>query len=340
MINPAEISVVVQGPIYGAGEKNPRLRYTQRCCANIRKKLPGAEIILSTWEGSDVSGIDYDTLVLSKDPGGIKALIYEKTEKMDNTNRMIMSTREGINKVSRKYCIKLRSDMYIEAPKFLKYFGEYPIMQEDRSILKERVISLPCNSPHRSTPLVFTIQDWFLFGLTVDVKKIWCLPQRDDKNLVKRNGVIYYEDNLIGEAYVWTKFVESDPYYAEKLSSYPWVIPYSKKNLDLYEKSLAQYTVIYNGEQLGLNSYKLKDKNYVTRNFGKASCYTHTEWQKLYKKYFQKGYKVNTSLEDMLDPLMYDFTFHILERHFHPVYTFVRDNIWYKIGRGGKTNEV
>lgn len=56
-----DISVIVQGAI----NKNE----TIKCLQSIRHYLPGAEIILSTWEGSNITDLDYDNLILSKDPG-------------------------------------------------------------------------------------------------------------------------------------------------------------------------------------------------------------------------------------------------------------------------------
>ena len=60
-IDTNDISVVVQGAIDQIN--------TPKCLRSIRKRLPGAEIILSTWEGSPIDGLDYDKLVLNKDPG-------------------------------------------------------------------------------------------------------------------------------------------------------------------------------------------------------------------------------------------------------------------------------
>ena len=67
MINSNEISVIVQGAI----DKTE----TPKCLKSIRKYLPDAEIILSTWEGSDLNGLDYDVLVINQLPS---APIIEK----------------------------------------------------------------------------------------------------------------------------------------------------------------------------------------------------------------------------------------------------------------------
>ena len=80
------MSVVVQGAI----DKD----YTSKCLASIRKYLPEAEIILSTWEGCDVEGLDYDNLLLNKDPGTSDLIRKYPFEHPNNVNRQIVSTIE------------------------------------------------------------------------------------------------------------------------------------------------------------------------------------------------------------------------------------------------------
>ena len=64
-INPKDVSVVVQGAVDA--------KHTPRCLASIRKYLPGAYIILSTWEGQKVEGLDCDKVVTSGG-GSVSAL--------------------------------------------------------------------------------------------------------------------------------------------------------------------------------------------------------------------------------------------------------------------------
>ena len=63
MIDLKDISVVVQGAI---------TNYTKLCLESIRKYLPGAEIILSTWDDSNIDRLDYDVVIFNKDPGDLK----------------------------------------------------------------------------------------------------------------------------------------------------------------------------------------------------------------------------------------------------------------------------
>ena len=110
-----DISVVVQGVI------DPI--FTPICLNSIRKHLPEAEIILSTWKGETIKNLDYDILILNDDPG---AFIYTSTNKVQNQNRQIVSTRNGILNASRKYVLKIRTDMQILGTKFLTFWNKYP----------------------------------------------------------------------------------------------------------------------------------------------------------------------------------------------------------------------
>ena len=67
MIKDREISIVLQGPIYKD--------ITSCVCKRMRDIFPEAEIIVSTWEGSDTSGLIYDILLENKDPGGTPLML-------------------------------------------------------------------------------------------------------------------------------------------------------------------------------------------------------------------------------------------------------------------------
>ena len=113
-IDSTDISVVVQGAIHN--------KFTKKSLSSIRKYLPEAEIILSTWEGTDTSNLDYDIILLNKDPG---AHVFDCNGRVQNQNRQIVSTKNGIKKASRKYVLKIRSDMQIQGTKFLHFFDKY-----------------------------------------------------------------------------------------------------------------------------------------------------------------------------------------------------------------------
>lgn len=165
-INSEEISVVVQGAI----DKNE----TEKCLNSIRKWLPNAEIILSTWEKSNISNLNglYDIAIFNTDPG---AVYFEKTKTYHNINRQIISTKAGLEKVSRKYTLKLRSDLVLTSDNFLKFWDSYQKMIEDYKLFEHKVIVPATFTRYKyrqnSIPTPFQVSDWWLFGLSKDIKK-------------------------------------------------------------------------------------------------------------------------------------------------------------------------
>lgn len=322
MISSDQISVVVQGPIHGTKDDSENDKITKRCCHRIRELLPEAEIIISTWNGSNVDEIEKDIVVFNEDPGGIIMRMHG-VDRMNNTNRMLVSTYNGISKASRKYTIKLRSDMWLENLNFIDKFGKYPI-REHNSLFKERIIVLSSTCPFRGSQILFALEDWFDFGLTEDIKKLWNVPLQKREDLIYKNGVADWEDNLVAENYIWTYIMRQDKTIGCKLGDYRGKISYTTNNLELYEQSLAKYTVLYDGETLGLNSLKYPNQNYVRRDFAKASCYMHFEWQKMYRKYCDSSEKINFAIKDRLDIITYIIVFHYFQKKFFWLYKLAR----------------
>lgn len=127
-----DISVIVQGAI----NKNE----TIKCLQSIRQYLPGAEIILSTWEGSNITDLDYDNLILSKDPGA--AIIEKSAQKVvyNNINRQLLSTQAGLEKASRRYAMKVRSDLILTSDRFLDYFDKFQARTDNYTLFNRKII--------------------------------------------------------------------------------------------------------------------------------------------------------------------------------------------------------
>ena len=169
MIESKDISVIVQG----AADK----KLTPKCLKSIRKFLPEAEIILSTWENTDVKGLDFDKLVLSNDPGGTKH-IYAITKEhcsMNNFNRQLVSTQNGIKKAERKYILKLRTDLILKNSDFLKYWDKFNERNNQFIIFNHRVLVSTIYSREYSSqssdgyPMPFHPSDFWFFGEKEDL---------------------------------------------------------------------------------------------------------------------------------------------------------------------------
>lgn len=116
---PTDISVVIQGAVGTA---------TQKCLTSVRRFLPEAEIVLSTWAGADTDALDFDILVQSQDPGGIRHdfAIQNVKNSSNNFNRQLLSTNAGLAKATRQYALKLRSDLMLQGTGFLTYWDLFP----------------------------------------------------------------------------------------------------------------------------------------------------------------------------------------------------------------------
>ena len=176
MINSNEISVIIQGAL---DEKR-----TLECLKSVREFLPEAEIILSTWMGSNTQNMDgfYDLLVLNQDPGGIKHdfAINNKANSINNFNRQLVSVKNGLSKASRKYCLKLRSDLELKNSNFLHYWDKFNKRNEKYEIFKHRVLCSVVYSREYSCecgtgfPLPFHPSDFWFFGLSEDLRDYFC----------------------------------------------------------------------------------------------------------------------------------------------------------------------
>ena len=163
-----EISVVIQGAVDQI--------YTPMAVESVRRYLPGAQIVISTWKGTSVTGLDFDRIVFNNDPG---APYFDKTPGVrhyDNRNRLLVSTQGGIAQISTKYTLKMRSDCILWGDGIVRNFGRYPKKSGELCLFQEKlVVGEQCNImklhfKDYSRPYVFHISDWFCFGLTEDIK--------------------------------------------------------------------------------------------------------------------------------------------------------------------------
>lgn len=164
-IDTKDISVVVQGAVDPVN--------TPKCIKSLHKHLPGAQIILSTWKGANVEGLEVDEVVLSEDPGGFRDKYC--TTFVNNTLRQVVSTHAGMKHAIGKYILKIRSDLIFLSCHFLELFTAYPHRNFDMPVFHERVIFSSfftkefCSSKTIDQPLPFHVSDWFVFGNADDV---------------------------------------------------------------------------------------------------------------------------------------------------------------------------
>ena len=139
-----------------------------------RRMLPGATIILSTWDGTELpAGLAVDHVVLSQDPGGLAPLKLDD-DKGNNVNRQLLSTQAGLAAVTTPYAAKIRTDCWLSHAGFLEFHAE----QTARDKGRERLLA--CSfftlDPTVFERIPFHLSDWFHFGKTELLQAYWSAP--------------------------------------------------------------------------------------------------------------------------------------------------------------------
>lgn len=290
-INPQDISVVVQGAI----DKN----LTPQCLKSIRKHLPGAEIILSTWDGSDVSGLDYDKLVLNKDPGA-KTQFFTSNIK-NNVNRQLVSTQNGLKRASRKYTLKLRTDFFLTGNGFLQYFDTFPKRDKKYSFFEHRVVVPSVYSREFSEqtglPIPFHPSDFWFFGLTTDLMNYFMdtdlMPVSDLANFkYKYPNMIPYPActfRYTPEQYFCLSWVRR---HIKNVKMYDWT-DLSDEIIDLSKHVLANNFVFVGFDESGITSEKHKEM--LKNEYNIAGIITHDVFMHNYQRYCDKDFEIPKS---------------------------------------------
>lgn len=279
-IHSDEISVVMQGAL--------SKEFTKRGLLSIRAYLSNAEIILSTWEGSDVSSLEglYDKLILNKDPGGV---VFNAKGNEQNQNRQILSTKNGIKTSSKKYVLKIRTDMCLLGIKFLSYFDKYPARNVEYSILKKRILinslytRLANKIPSNTKPFLFHISDWMMFGLREDLVNVWDIPLAPEPEtsqyFLMHPEIPHYDGCFTryhAEQYIWLKFLEKNGY---KIDYEHWKC-YSDKLKEISNLSLINNTILLNY----LDTFDILCQKYPYK-YGDSPTMHENDWLFLYVIY-------------------------------------------------------
>jgi SAM-dependent methyltransferase len=288
----SNISVVVQGPVVGLNHRKPRNRLTQQCVASIRRALPQAEIIVSTWQGMTTDGLDCDQLVTSEDPG---AVVCDDVYRVsNNVNRQIISTRAGVARVRRPYCLKVRSDLVLNSDEFLRHWGRYPLRQWSYKFAAERMLVSAIYSRQyagkgkRTTRLPFHPSDFLFFGFREDVATLFDIPLAVEPETSRwfakhKRGKVYdcyahAHCRFFPEQHLWLSYVR-------KFVEVPW-----RDRLDLHNPALVHdrpsqvnNLVMLDQTQWSFELPKYMMRQYLLPDHDYNGLYRHEVWRSEYQ---------------------------------------------------------
>lgn len=288
--NMRDISVVVQGAVHS--------EFTPKCLQSIRKHLPKAYIILSTWEGTNTEGLDFDEVLFSKDPGAIARMYAPERnigDNPNNINRQIISTLNGLKHVKTKYALKMRTDFEMRHTEFLKYVCKYEKFSNEYRIFKERVISVLGDKPEEKP---FFPYDFLFFGLTEDLLKLFDIPLMTKSDAewfyshkpinTERYQFIQGLFKYIPEQYIWMNCLAKK--YPNICAIMQDCSDVNSESITAGEKSFANNFVCLDFRQYGI--YPLKDSLEWLVNENRWHMLHFNNWLLLYKKYCDSSIKI------------------------------------------------
>lgn len=280
-IDSANISVVVQGAV-GAN--------TEQCLQSIRKYLPSAEIILSTWVGADTNKLDYDKLV-SNDDVEVQFYSTNPDEKVNNVNRQIISTLSGLRAATREYALKIRTDFILKSANFLEYFDMYNKSDSKYSVFKHKILSctnFARNPRYDEYKYLFHPSDIAFFGLRTDLINLFDIPLMSKSDAVYHKIGTFRYNRYVPEQHIWVNCLCKN---GHRIQFNRFKVP-SEKLIIETEKYFVSNFIFLSWNQLGLVP-PARFTNILNRTeYDYISCITHSEWVKLYKTYLDKNIEI------------------------------------------------
>lgn len=287
-----DFSVIIQGPVLGQIEDDIENQLTIRCINSIRKYLPNAEIIISTWKNEKVNHLQFDKIIFSDDPGGITYNDYELKGVYNNNNRQITTTKAGLKLATRKYSIKMRGDFYFENTNFLNLMNKYDKVNSFKFFEERIIVPTYFSRNPEKVPLLFHISDLFQIGLTKDLQSLWNIPLQPEPQTTRAYSYDIkflndpfrfnqYKMQFASEQYIWYEFAKSKnlnlhlKYFCEV--PFKLILPATLSIIDNF--------IIASPQLLGVN--------FPERLFhGENNLYTFTEWKNLYSNICVKNLKL------------------------------------------------
>ena len=300
----SDITVVVQGAVD---------QYTSKCLLKIRRSFPGAKILLSTWEGTPVSHLDFDNVIFNKDPGGTKDL---NTAFVNNLNRQLVSTLNGLKSVKTKYALKVRSNLIFRNNNLLKYFDKFQMTNEKYKVFDRKVIFCSYffkrylgEFKYVVHPTPYHISDWMAFGLTKDLIKLFDVPltkEPEYTNFLINNKKSDIKLNMFGashqyapEQYIFYNCVKKYSKF-DGVAKFESIIDYSDESIKDSENFVVNNCIILDPSQIscycaknGIDPYReWSYKIWGLPHYVYEGLYSHFMYLSEYKRLIDKSFTI------------------------------------------------
>lgn len=270
-IDPQEVSVVLQGPV---------TEWTRRAVASAHQHLPGAQVVLSTWTGSDLSpleGLEVD-VVESDDPGGgPQDLAPDGSLRPPmNTHRMFTSSRAGLVRAERPHVLRTRADAILTGTGALGW--SEAAARAPRSLFHRRLLTCSIATRPAQSGLLYHLSDCFHFGLREDVVDLWSgrlLSDGENHGFWARHGRAspwMWDARYANEQQLWIGFLTSRGVAVD----HPHLgAPATPAEVERSTRSVVDNFVVLEPWQLGVSFPKLEP---VVRASGRGGYLSFEDW--------------------------------------------------------------
>lgn len=289
-----DLTILIQGPFFEFENYN-----SNKNIEILKKVFPDSDILISTWENETKFSKKKDNkIIFNKDPGFIIDKHFGSATQGSNIKRQIISVSNGLKEIKSKYTLKIRSDCYFNSNKILNLNINKLLKNENQCFLEERIITSSIGSLNQAeTKILYHFSDWFNFGLTKDLNKLWSniIIEDDDINFFtkycdkKKN--IYGKDwdlKYTAEQFIYYKSLSNK--FSKKLNH---AHDFSKTKLEEAENYLINNFYLVDpddvnfvfpkydkkiNKNLKINSTNIRSKELIFLS------YSNNEWFKLYNK--------------------------------------------------------
>lgn len=294
------LTFVIQGPNLDTDEN----KITSNLILSIRNFFPDSTIIFSTWENETTHKLpNLDKIIFNSDPGGI--LYHKELNILNNVNRQIVSTLNGLLGVETEYAIKVRSDLVFESGVIvnnLKHLGLSGGDQNFKLLSSHVVVSNQTSvNPRKKLAYPFHLCDWIYCGKTQDLIKIWDIPLMPEDwfqyfahndNFNKAGNS--YLSRYLPESYITSSFVKK---YMDISFQHSYDV--GNNNIEISELITANNFIVKSNFQLGIRSQKYNKKMRTL-----LPMYTYTSWKNLAQKKGVEGFEIQFDLLAVILPII------------------------------------
>lgn len=176
-----DITVVIQGPLFRNSNHGDGVASTVE---SVKKYLPHAEIIISTWTSEEVNGLVGINKFIVSDP---PEAMVDSFGNVNNFGRQVLSTFRGIEEATRPYVLKIRADHKVEGDQLFLLPSRVNSNNTYAYFSRKIIITSFFVRDPLKIPFLFHISDLVQFGAKADMLRFWGSKIPSEESMRQKN---------------------------------------------------------------------------------------------------------------------------------------------------------